>query len=65
MQLCHIHFYQKIAPKKVARVNAALGRFSSTKQRFCWAHADSFLDFPLFAIEKLPNVWAQADSPKP
>ena len=23
MQLCHIHFYQKIAPKKVARVNAA------------------------------------------
>ena len=24
MQLCHIHFYQKIAIKKVARVNAAL-----------------------------------------
>ena len=24
MQLCHIHFYQKIALKKVARVNAAL-----------------------------------------
>ena len=24
MQLCHIHFYQKIARKKVARVNAAL-----------------------------------------
>ena len=23
MQLCHIHFYQKIARKKVARVNAA------------------------------------------
>ena len=26
MQLCQIHFYQKIARKKVARVNAALGR---------------------------------------
>ena len=25
MQLCYIHFYQKIARKKVARVNAALG----------------------------------------
>ena len=25
MQLCHIHLYQKIARKKVARVNAALG----------------------------------------
>ena len=24
MQLCHIHLYQKIARKKVARVNAAL-----------------------------------------
>ena len=24
VQLCHIHFYQKIARKKVARVNAAL-----------------------------------------
>ena len=24
MQLCHIHFYQKIARKKVDRVNAAL-----------------------------------------
>ena len=24
MQLCYIHFYQKIARKKVARVNAAL-----------------------------------------
>ena len=24
MHLCHIHFYQKIARKKVARVNAAL-----------------------------------------
>ena len=28
MQLCHIHFYQKIARKKVARVNAALQRFN-------------------------------------
>ena len=27
MQLSHIHFYQKIARKKVARVNAALVRF--------------------------------------
>ena len=27
MQLCQIHFYQKIARKKVARVNAALGRY--------------------------------------
>ena len=27
MQLCHIHFYQKIARKNVARVNAALDRF--------------------------------------
>ena len=26
MQLCQIHFYQKIARKKVARVNAALSR---------------------------------------
>ena len=26
VQLCHIHFYQKIARKKVACVNAALGR---------------------------------------
>ena len=25
MQLCHIHLCQKIARKKVARVNAALG----------------------------------------
>ena len=25
MQLCHNHLYQKIARKKVARVNAALG----------------------------------------
>ena len=24
MQLCHIHLYQKIARRKVARVNAAL-----------------------------------------
>ena len=24
MQLCQIHFYQKIARKKVARINAAL-----------------------------------------
>ena len=27
MQLCYIHFYQKIARKKIARVNAALQRF--------------------------------------
>ena len=27
MQRCHIHLYQKIARKKVARVNAALERF--------------------------------------
>ena len=27
MQLCQIHLYQKIARKKVARVNAALSRF--------------------------------------
>ena len=27
MQLCHIHLYQKIARKKVVRVNAALGSF--------------------------------------
>ena len=26
MQFCHIHLYQKIARKKVARVNAALER---------------------------------------
>ena len=26
MQLCQIHFYQKIARKKVARVNAAFSR---------------------------------------
>ena len=30
MQLCHIHFYQKIARKKVARVNAALGEVMKT-----------------------------------
>ena len=28
MQLCHIHFYQKIARKKVARVNAAYQRWN-------------------------------------
>ena len=36
MQLCHIHFYQKIAHKKVARVNAALkldGLTNSSKSR--------------------------------
>ena len=27
MQLCYIHFYQKIARKKVAHVNAALRSF--------------------------------------
>ena len=27
MQLCHIHLYQQIARKKVARVNAALQSF--------------------------------------
>ena len=30
MQLCYIHFYQKIARKKVARVNAALPIFLFT-----------------------------------
>ena len=29
MQLCHIHLYQKIARKKVARVNAALARHAA------------------------------------
>ena len=29
MQLCHIHFYQKIARKKVARVNAALHTYDT------------------------------------
>ena len=29
MQLCQIHFYQKITRKKVARVNTALHRFET------------------------------------
>ena len=29
MQLCQIHFYQKLARKKVARVNAALRSVAS------------------------------------
>ena len=32
MQLCQIHFYQKIARKKVARVNAALFYFASHRK---------------------------------
>ena len=48
MQLCQIHFYQKITRKKVARVNATLGRFSSANQCFCWNHTDSLSDFLLF-----------------
>ena len=35
MQLCQIHFYQKIARKKVARVNAAVDRFF---KRLHWPH---------------------------
>ena len=31
MQLCQFHFYQKIARKKVARVNAALEPFERTE----------------------------------
>ena len=34
MQLCHINFYQKIAHKKVARVNAALGLFAGAESEF-------------------------------
>ena len=34
VQLCHIHFYQKIAHKKVARVNAALGLFAGAESEF-------------------------------
>ena len=32
MQLCQIHFYQKIARKKVARVNATLNTFWAGKE---------------------------------
>ena len=35
MQLCHIRFYQKIAHKKVARVNAALGLLTLFKLLIC------------------------------
>ena len=31
MQFCHIHFYQKIALKKVARANAALSLSQNDK----------------------------------
>ena len=46
MQLCQIHFYQKIARKKVARVNAALGRSSVSLTALkevsgCWVHVAS------------------------
>ena len=40
MQLCHIHFYQKIARKKVARVNAAL--------RLYCEKGNSFVEITLF-----------------
>ena len=35
MQLCPIHLYQKIARKKVARVNAALWTFLTTVYQQC------------------------------
>ena len=34
MQLCHIHLYQKIARRKVARVNAALETYRQYFYRF-------------------------------
>ena len=41
MQLCYIHFYQKIARKKVARVNAALNVFLFIKStKISIAHSD-------------------------
>ena len=51
MQRCHIHLYQKIARKKVARVNAALLReyksSSSEYSKFieCSSRAINFLQF--------------------
>ena len=39
MQLCQIHFYQKIARKKVARVNAA-SVLDAKKTKYLLKHAE-------------------------
>ena len=44
MQLCQIHFYQKIARKKVARVNAAL-------RRHFWYLTEELIPFALCSAD--------------
>ena len=57
---------ERVLTKQTSKVWAVkpLSRFSSANQHFCWAHADSFLDFPLYTIAKSRNFWVQADSQK-
>ena len=47
MQLCHIHFYQKIARKKVARVNAALEGLQSS----CFLLLFGLIKIPLYRAD--------------
>ena len=35
-----------------------LSRILSANQHFCWAQTDSFLNFLLFAVTKLPIFWS-------
>jgi len=41
-----------------------LSWFFSANQRFCWAHADSFLTLRLLSMPKPLIFWAHADTPK-
>ena len=52
MQLCQIHFYQKIARKKVARVNAAL--FSSLGSRM--SDKSSKIKLLITKIQQMPKT---------
>ena len=45
MQLCHIHLYQKIARKKVARVNAALSLLTRKKAAMAHTSVTRFIEF--------------------
>ena len=53
MQLCHIHLNQKIARKKVARVNAALSKYSAATAKNSFHDFDSHfhaLPFTVFTL---------------
>ena len=50
MQLCYIHFYQKIARKKVARVNAALDKFPR-----CYKDLLVFMTSTCFCVTSQPQ----------